>query len=279
MTKDKLIEANSSAAQFGRSLRLLVVDDDELGRSMMDIMLSPHGYQLDFACDGSEALQAIKTGSYDLVFMDLVLPDMDGRDVCRQVRAWEAGKRHVPIVALTAFDLPGQPVELIRAGMDDYIFKPYDLRGLTRIIGLYAADEEHAVSDQIAAGQPLPAPTGAVLDIETSLADFANDVGGYAEILGDFVASLPVRLDKLRRADAAGDMEWLGRECHSLKGIAAGLGAARLSRLASQLGRACSDGQRASVPELLRQVELDMAEVRTQAEIFLASGPGSQGSS
>lgn len=273
------MEANSSAAQFGRSLRLLVVDDDELGRSMMDIMLSPHGYKLDFACDGSEALQAIKTVQYDLVFMDLILPDLDGREVCRQVRAWEAGKRHVPIVALTAYDLPGQPLELVKAGMDDYIFKPYDLRGLTRVIQLYAADGERADGDHSDAGQPPSAPVGVVLDIQTSLADFANDVGGYAEILSDFIASLPVRLDKLRQADAAGDMERLGRECHSLKGIAAGLGAARLSRLASQLGRTCSDGQRASAPDLLRQVEQGMADVRAEAEIFLGSLPGLQGNS
>src|SRR5512141_982737 len=117
-----------------------------MGRSVMQIMLSPQGYQLDFACDGAEALQAIKSQPYDLVFMDLVLPDMNGRDVCREVRRWEAGKRHVPIVAVTAYDLPGQPLELVKAGMDDYLFKPYDARSLTRMIRLYASGE----SDELA---------------------------------------------------------------------------------------------------------------------------------
>src|SRR5512140_1681398 len=106
---------SSSIDRFGRQLRLLVVDDDQLNQSIIQIMLAPQGYLLDFASNGSEALEAIKAGSYDLVFLDLILPDINGRDVCRQVRAWEAGKTHLPIVALTAYDLPGQPLELVKA--------------------------------------------------------------------------------------------------------------------------------------------------------------------
>src|SRR5690349_4544203 len=102
---------SSSIDRFGRQLRLLVVDDDQLNQSIIQIMLSPHGYLLEFASNGAEALEAIKARSYDLVFLDLILPDMNGRDVCRQVRAWEDGKAHLPIVALTAYDLPGQPLE------------------------------------------------------------------------------------------------------------------------------------------------------------------------
>ncbi len=271
MTEGQVIAAGrSSTAQAGRPLRILVVDDDPLGRNMMDIMLSPHGYRLDFACDGTEALEAITTRYYDLVFMDLILPDMNGRDVCRKVREWEAGERHVPIVALTAYDLPGQPLELIKAGMDDYVFKPYDLRGLTRIIQLYTSGDAQQAAGQPVAGQTDEAD-GPALDIQTSLSDFAHDIDGYRELLRDFVRSLPVRLDKMRRAEAARDMEWLGRECHSLKGIAAGLGANRLSRLASQLGRASSNGQSASAPDLLSEIEESMEQVRAEAEAYLAS--------
>jgi CheY-like chemotaxis protein len=203
------------------------------------------------------------------VFMDLILPDMNGREVCRQVRQWEAGTRHVPIVALTAYDLPGQPFELVKAGMDDYVFKPYDLRGLTRIIQLYAGGNGQQTADQSAPEQDTLAALAPVLDLQTSLADFAGDVSGYQELLGDFIKALPTRLEKMRQAEADGDMERLGRECHSLKGIAAGLGAMQLSRLASQLNRATSNGQRASAPELLRRIESSMAELRAEVEGFL----------
>lgn len=262
-------------AQVGRSLRILIVDDDPLGRSLMEAMLSPHGYQLDFACDGQEALQAIETRPYDLVFMDLVLPDINGRDVCRQVRLWEAGQSHLPIVAVTAYDVPGQPIELVKAGMDDYIFKPYDVRTLTRMIQIYAVGDGTGASNS--SGQPVQMLDAPVLDTAGPVQDFSGDVEAYAVILRDFVASLPVRLGKMRDARAAGNYEALGREAHSLKGISAGLGAGALSRMASQLNKSCADSGRASVDDLLGQVERGMEEVRSEARAFLASTQAQSG--
>ncbi len=262
---------NGAAGLEPRRLRLLVVDDDVLNRDMMQVMLAPRGYALEFACDGSEALDAIKSRPFDLVFMDLILPDIDGRDVTRQVRQWEAGQRHLPIVAVTAYDMPGQPVELVRAGMDDYIFKPYDLRGLMRIIELYARHEAPG-SPEAGAQAALPSAADApVLDTEGSLLDFSHDVAGYKQILNDFVTSLPARLGRMQQAYAAGDYDRLNRECHTLKGVSAGLGALRLSRLATQLGRSCTDGRLDSAAPLLLEMERAMTEVRDEALTFLES--------
>ncbi len=270
MTQEEMrATANGKTASSGRQLRILIVDDDPLGRSLMEVMLSPQGYQLDFACDGKEALEAIETRPHDLVFMDLVLPDMNGRDVCRQVRSQEAGQRHLPIVAVTAYDLQGQPFELVKAGMDDYIFKPYDARALTRIIGIYAAGSAEAA----ASGQPAQLEAAPVLDVDGPLQDFSGDIEAYQGLLRGFLESLPVRLGKMQAAHAAGNYEALGREAHSLKGIAAGLGAASLSRLASRLNKSCADGGQSSAREVLGQVERGMAELRTEAQAFLASTP------
>jgi two-component system sensor histidine kinase/response regulator len=252
-------------------LRLLVVDDDPLNQNIMELMLAPLGYKLEYACDGAEALEAIKTKPYDLVFMDLMLPDLSGRDVCRQVRVWEAGRRHVPIVAVTGFDMPGQPLELFKAGMDDYIFKPYDLRGITRIINLYAKGDGHDGATETDPTKAAPGAETPVLDTAGSLADFSNDVEGYKELLRDFLAGLPGRLDRMHRAHEAGDFERLNRECHTLKGVSAGLGAMRLSRLATQLGRSCADGQRASAGPLLEQVEQAISELQAVGQEFLQS--------
>jgi CheY-like chemotaxis protein/HPt (histidine-containing phosphotransfer) domain-containing protein len=276
--EQQITESRSSTAQFGRPLRILVVDDDPQGRSLMDVMLSPHGYKLDFASDGREALEAVQNQPYDLVFMDLMLPDMNGREVCGKIREWEAGKRHMPIVAVTAYDLPGQPLQLVKAGMDDYIFKPYDLRGLTRIIQLYAGDDGKGTYARDGSGQPVQVPDAPVLDLKGNLLDFADDVGAFKEVLRDFIESLPRRLENMRQAYADDDYTRLGREAHSLKGISAGLGAVPLSRLASQLGRSCADGQRASAGEEIDQIEHGMADLRAAAESFLTSSPGQPGS-
>ena len=87
MTEEQVHPTVQRDPEAGASaLRLLIVDDDPLGRSLMEIMLSPFGYRIDFACDGQEALQAIKAQRHDLVFMDLILPDMSGMDVLRTLR-------------------------------------------------------------------------------------------------------------------------------------------------------------------------------------------------
>lgn len=268
--------SQSNTARAGRPLRVLIVDDDPLGRSIMEVMLSPHGYQLDFACDGKEALEAIETRPYDLVFMDLVLPDMNGRDVCRQVRAGEAGQRHLPIVAVTAYDVPGQPIELAKAGMDDYIFKPYDVRTLKRMIEIYAVRDAQGATDD--SGQPVQMPEAVILDTAGPLQDFSGDADAYAGILREFVESLPARLQKMHQARTEDNYEALGREAHSLKGISAGLGAAALSRLASQLNKSCADGGRASADELLSEVEQGMDQLRAEAHAFLASAQAQPGS-
>ncbi|HTP00982.1 MAG TPA: response regulator [Anaerolineales bacterium] len=251
------------------ALRLLLVDDDPLNLNIMELMLQPLGYELEYACDGAEALQAIETKPYDLVFMDLMLPDMSGRDVCRKVREREAGKQRVPIVALTGYDMPGQPLELFKAGMDDYIFKPYDLRALRRIINLYAGGNEREADRQTRGGTGPLVESAPVLDTASSVADLSNDVDGYKELLGDFLAGLSARLDRMRRAYEAGDFERLNRECHTLKGISAGLGAMRLSMAATQLGRSCADGQRDSAGSLLEQVERAMTEAQAAGQEFL----------
>jgi CheY-like chemotaxis protein/HPt (histidine-containing phosphotransfer) domain-containing protein len=275
VTEEQVHVTGQSNADAGvGALRLLVVDDDPLGRSMMEIMLAPHGYRIEFACDGQEALKAIESQHYDLVFMDLVLPDMNGMDVSRHVREREAGRRHLPIIAVTAFDLPGQPLQMIKAGLDDYIFKPYDVRGLRRMIQLYTHPDEHDGLTEAGAEGRRTLTESPVLDYKSSLADLSGDAAGYRELLTDFLAALPVRLEKMVQAQGVGDYERLGRETHSLKGISAGLGAMRLSRLAAYLNYCCGEGPRLGAAEALERVRQGMIELQEEAKSYLASSSG-----
>ena len=275
MTDEQVHRTIQSDPVAGASaLRLLVVDDDPLGRSLMEIMLSPFGYRIEYACDGQEALQAIQSQRHDLVFMDLVLPDMNGMDVSRQVRDWEAGKRHLPIIAVTAYDLPGQPLEMIKAGLDDYVFKPYDARGLRRMIQLYTSPDGHDGLAESGSDRQRTLAEAPVLDYKSSLADLSGDAEGYRGLLKDFLAGLPARLEKMVQAEAAGDYERLGRETHSLKGISAGLGAMRLSRLAAYLNYCCGEGPRQRAAETLERVRQGMIELQEEASSYLASPVG-----
>ena len=254
------------------ALGILVVDDDDLNRSMISIMLTQQGYPADFATNGAEALEAVQRRKYDLIFMDLMLPDMNGRDVARRIREWEAGRFRVPIVALTAYDLPGQPLELLKAGMDDYLFKPYNGRQLARLIRLYTGVEAQEQSAAASGERVHIADSEAsVLDYESALEDLSNNMEDYTSLLGDFIASLPGRLARMQEDYRTAAFEELARECHNLKSISAGLGAAQLSRYVTQLERLANQRDVPAAGELLEQVGKRVEYLQLAAEAFLNS--------
>src|ERR1051325_2049779 len=109
------------------ALHILVVDDDDLNRRMMRVLLGREGHQVDLATNGMEALDAVKSQKYDIVFMDLQMPVMDEVNASRQIREWENGNSHTFIVALTASYLPEQGQILFEAGLDNYISKPFEV--------------------------------------------------------------------------------------------------------------------------------------------------------
>src|SRR5512145_3349563 len=128
-----LVLEQSVESEKALSLKILVADDDPLGRRLMHLILTSEGHQVDLAANGLEALEAVKHNQFDIVFMDLHMPDMDGLEASRQIRAWEGGNSHTFIVALTASYLPEIGQDLFDAGMDNYISKPLDVTQLQRL--------------------------------------------------------------------------------------------------------------------------------------------------
>jgi CheY-like chemotaxis protein len=126
---DKTLEVESKL-----SLKILVADDDELSRRLMRVILAQEGHHVEVAANGLEALEAVKHNKFDIVFMDLHMPDMDGMEASRQIRAWEDGDSHTFIVALTASYLPEIGQALFDSGMDNYISKPFEVIQVQRLL-------------------------------------------------------------------------------------------------------------------------------------------------
>ena len=124
------------------SFRILVVDDDALGRRLMHLILTREGHRVDVAANGLEALEAVKHNPFDIVFMDLHMPEMDGMEASRQIRAWEKEDSRTFIVALTASYLPEIGQALFDAGMDNYISKPLDVAQVQRLLK-YSSPASH----------------------------------------------------------------------------------------------------------------------------------------
>ena len=109
--------------------KILLVEDNEMNRDMLSRRLERRGYDIAIAVDGRQGVEMAKAGSYDLVLMDMSLPEVDGWEATRQIRA-AAETKTLPVIALTAHAMAGDREKAIEAGADDYDTKPVDLARL-----------------------------------------------------------------------------------------------------------------------------------------------------
>jgi len=109
--------------------KILLVEDNEMNRDMLSRRLQRRGYNVEMAVDGRQGVEMAKTGQYDLVLMDMSLPELDGWGATRELRA-EPATRELPIIALTAHAMAGDQEKALEAGCDDYDIKPIELSRL-----------------------------------------------------------------------------------------------------------------------------------------------------
>jgi len=115
--------------------RILLVEDNEMNRDMLSRRLQRKGYEVTMAVDGRQGVDMARSGGYDLILMDMSLPEIDGWEATRRIRAQDP-TRAIPVIALTAHAMAGDREKAIEAGCDDYDTKPIEL---PRLLGKIAA--------------------------------------------------------------------------------------------------------------------------------------------
>lgn len=223
--------------------RILVVEDSPLNQMLVTAILAQAGHRTDTANNGLEAVMAAQAGGYDLILMDLSMPEMDGLTATRLLRDLPGPAGRVPVVAMTADTEEADRVRCQDAGMNDHVAKPVD-----RVLLLETVEKWLRAPPDRSAGfgpcaQAAPAAAGEVLDREV-LAQLAQDLD--AELLADVLRQF-VEETRERVARIAGetDRAVLTREAHTLKSTAGTFGARALCSAARALEMAC----RASVAE------------------------------
>ena len=250
------------------SLTILVVDDDELNRRLMRVLLTREGHHVEVASNGLEAFDAIKAKKYDIVFMDLQMPVMDGIEASRQIRAWENGGTHTFIVALTASYLPENGQILFEAGMDNFISKPFEIEHIQRLLRY----SSRALLNSSPSTNATPVDEESAkhaLDTHLGIQQVGGDSENYRELLTDFVQELPEKIQLMHDFCEAHDTEKLSRAAHNLKGVAANLGATQLSNLAHRLDEQSSGGYTDGLRETIKDLEIAANILSGYANDFL----------
>ncbi len=219
-----------------RSLRVLLAEDNTVNQRLAVRLLEKRGHAAAVVGNGRDALAALEREEFDVVLMDVQMPEMDGFEATAAIRAQEQKTgAHLPIVAMTAHAMQGDRERCLQAGMDDYLSKPLQPQQMMDVVENLVL---HIGNDAAADKRELP---DMVFDESTALERVFNDRELLGEMIGLFFEEAPRLMAQMQDSIAAGEAQGLERAAHSLKGAAGSIGAADvmgLARALEEMGRA-----------------------------------------
>ncbi|OQX14973.1 MAG: hypothetical protein BWK76_13775 [Desulfobulbaceae bacterium A2] len=248
-----------------RGRQVLLVEDNEVNRELAEEILRAAGMLVDCAVNGAEAVERVAARRYDVILMDCHMPVMDGFEATRRIRALPDNGQ-VPIIAMTASVLLGDRELCLAAGMDDHVAKPVDISRLYAKLAALAGGGE-AVADEAPVAVPETPSANeneeeGVLDSTEGLARLGNNHDLYRRLLTRFRQDQGECAGRIRASLDAGDHETARLLAHTLKGLAATIGARPLAALALEVeGRIAAGGASRAGGALLARLASELARV------------------
>ncbi len=238
-----------------RPLSILVVEDNRLNQRVIAAMLTQKGHRVELAENGIQALKWLERSAFDLVLMDVQMPEMDGLTATRIIRA-DPRWADLPVIALTAYALKGDRERCLEAGMNDYVSKP------VRAPELFAAIARH-IPDAHVIGPDRQLPADAPINWAEVMERLGDDRAFFDELIQLFFQEIEQELPAMAQAVQNGNAETLIRLAHNLKGAAATLSAEPLRAAAAELELLARNGDFRAAPTALAQLEKRIAELRS----------------
>ncbi|KUJ85701.1 hypothetical protein AVO45_01560 [Ruegeria marisrubri] len=289
--------ASATAGITSRPLKILLAEDGLVNQKVAIDLLSRRGHTVEVAENGQEAVDATAHRDYDIVLMDMHMPIMDGVTATEAIRARERaqGGRRIPIVACTASVTPADRQRCAKAGMDDFVGKPFRAEELLRVVEevvsrnapLPPESTAEAPEPARSPSEPSRAPPEAAGAPEEKAPETAEDAAAdpvnwreALDRLGDegllremaemFLAELPKMVDAIETARQSGDAQELRRAAHTLKGSANVVGAFPAAQAALRLENLGRDGKLDEIPPAQRDLEEELNRCTAVLETILS---------
>jgi CheY-like chemotaxis protein len=239
-------------------LRLLVAEDNPVNLKVALRMLQRLGYRADVAGNGLEAVEAVQRQEYDVVFMDVQMPKMDGYEATAQIRRTEGTSRHTTIIAMTANALHGDREKCLAAGMDGYIAKPIRQNDLVSVLKPNPSKIEPA--ETIAKKEK---GKSGLLD-ESVLTELSNlgDPDLVEQLLMMFMVETPGRIEQMRSGAGSGDWQVVRKTAHMLKGTCKQLGIIGMVDLCQRLEDCETTGEGGQIALALAELTVVFRQTR-----------------
>jgi CheY-like chemotaxis protein/HPt (histidine-containing phosphotransfer) domain-containing protein len=266
-------------------LRILLAEDNTVNQKLALRLLERMGYRADVVANGLEVLEALQRQHYDVILMDVQMPDMDGLEASRAIHESQPAEQRPRIVAVTANAMQGDREECLAAGMDDYLTKPIQIKALQEAlerVGLWARIHRRPTNPlkpfktaPLTLEAEEQAGLGSALD-PTVLAELRQFQGeGEPDIVQElaeaFQFETPPLLETLCQAVAEGQPEHLKRAAHNLKGSSQNLGARAMAAFSAELETIAKNGTLEGARELVTRLEQEYQRV---CQALAAEGAG-----
>ncbi|MDZ7261602.1 MAG: response regulator, partial [candidate division KSB1 bacterium] len=269
-TSEKKLVTLHTIAESQRRLHILLAEDNPVNQKVARRILEKAGHTVEVVNNGRLAVEALEQKEYDLVLMDVQMPEMDGFEATRLIRQKEGAQRHTPIIAMTAHAMKGDRERCLEAGMDAYISKPLQPQELFDAINKWAKsrNQDKAIAQPAKQQQPgdiletQESKEVTPIDLETALSRFDGDQEFLREMVEEFLTDAPERLQKLMAALQTGDVRVVERQAHSIKGAASNLSATSIADIAQRLETMGRSGDLAAMTEALQELDSELERLR-----------------
>jgi two-component system sensor histidine kinase/response regulator len=246
ITRHSVVEAKK------HKIRILLAEDNFTNQKVALHILDKIGYRAEAVANGQDVLSALERNSYDLILMDVQMPELDGFETTMAIRRKEKETgQHIPIIAMTAHAMKGDRERCMEAGMDDYISKPVQPKEVIAAIERQLRETPAATSEgprvKILKGKE-------VFDKKSLLSRLGGDEQIFKEIVEAFLEDAPLQMEKLKRALEEGNSGEMERQAHLLKGAAMNMGGKEMQTVAWKMEVAAKDGDLSRVRSLAEEL-------------------------
>jgi len=281
-TTPKSVPIESSSPEPRKDVSVLVAEDNPVNRNVTAEMLEVMGYRVHTVCNGREAVEAAANHTFDLVFMDCQMPEMDGFAATAAIRAREKELKlpRVPIVALTAHAIAGDRERCLAQDMDDYLSKPFRQPQILAVVQQWTSQDRSSLvhkpdtANRVASVAAALSESGDCLDERTlrGLRDLRRpgrpDI--YVDMLSRYLDSSMQYIEAMGQQIAAQNATELYRTAHSLKSSSGMVGALTLAERIKKLEAIARSGNLSSAPDSFTQVEMEYRRVKRAIEGLLS---------
>jgi CheY-like chemotaxis protein/HPt (histidine-containing phosphotransfer) domain-containing protein len=259
------------------TIRVLLAEDNITNQEVAVGMLKKFGIRPNVVMNGSEAIKSLETIPYDLVLMDVQMPEMDGFEATRHIRNPRSAvlDHQVPIIALTAHAMKNDKEKCLKAGMNDYISKPISPQAFAETLGRWLPQMTHACNGQSTEEVAKSAfatewkPDVTVFDLEGLMVRLMGDEELAIKVVEAFMKDIPQQVEALRDSIEAHDAESALFQAHTIKGASANVGGQALHTVALELEKAARSGHWESITRRMCELETQLGRLRKAMNEFI----------